>query len=259
MVQYGSKNPVWTCKPRIPDEHIAEGWLGARTSKAQECISKINNSEKTKQINVLLKQIYDHEEFVQLENYTVAKGEVYKKRDLASFVYAEGLNYLSVFLGDYLEKDLHELCDILLIRGQWTNNTFAKEMSEALHKLLDLPGEISRLDEMLSDDGADGSRLKAALMRIDRDKTQARYINSIIDNINETALEILNSSIQQFSVIGKHLNNLVEDVPKKHPDMIRNWRELNLVSKEPLAQQMTTDFNKIDRFIQLMNLCTLLV
>jgi hypothetical protein len=259
MVQYGSKNPVWVCKPRIPDEHIAEGWLGARTSKAQECISKINNSEKTKQINVLLKQIYDHEEFVQLENYTVAKGETYKKRDLAPFVYAEGLNYLSIFLGDYLEKDLHELCDILLIRGQWTNNTFAKEMSEALHKLLDLPGEISRLDEMLSDDGADGSRLKAALMRIDRDKTQARYINSIIDNINETALEILNSSIQQFSVIGKHLNNLVEDVPKKHPDMIRNWRELNLVSKEPLAQQMTTDFNKIDRFIQLMNLCTLLV
>jgi hypothetical protein len=255
MVQYGSKNPVWSCKPKIPDEHIAEGWLGARITKAQECISKINNSEKDKHISVLLKEIYDHEEFDRLENYTVPKGDAYKKRELSSFIYAEGLNYLSVFLGDYLERDLHELCDILLIRGQWTNNTFAKEMSEALHGLLALPGEIAHLDEMLSDDGADGSRLKAALMRIDRDKTQARYINSIIDNINETALEILNSSIQQFSVIGKHLNNLVEDVPKKHPDMIRNWRELNLVSKEPLAQQMTTDYTKIDRFVQLMNLC----
>jgi hypothetical protein len=255
IAQYGSKNPVWSCKPKIPDEHIAEGWLGARISKAQACISKINNSEKDKQINILLKEIYDHEEFEQLENYTVTKGEIYRKRELSCFIYAEGLNYLSIFLGDYLEKDLHELCDILLIRGQWTNNAFAKEMSEALNKLLELPGEITHLDGMLAEDGPDGSRLKAALLRIDRDRTQARYINSIIDNINESALDLLNTAIQLFAVIGKHLNNLVEDVPKKHPDMIRNWRELNLVSKEPLAQQMTTDYTKIDRFMQLMNLC----
>jgi hypothetical protein len=255
MVQYGSKNPVWSCKPRIPDEHIAEGWLGARTSKAQECISKINNSEKNKQINILIKEIFDHEEFEQLENYTVTKSDTYRKRELSYYIYAEGLNYLSIFLDDYLEKDLHELCDILLIRGQWTNNTSSKEMSAALHQLLDLPAEIVRLDGMLADDGPDGSRLKASLLRIDRDKTQARYINSIIDNINESALDLLNIAIQQFSVIGNHLNELVEDVPKKHPDLIRNWRELNLVSKEPLAQQITTDYTKIDRFVQLMNLC----
>jgi hypothetical protein len=257
IVQYGSKNPVWICKPKIPDEHIAEGWLGVRTAKAQECISRINNSEKSKQISALLNEIFEHDEFEKLENYNVTKGETYKKRDLTDFIYAEGLNYLSVFLGDYLEKEFHELCDILLIRGQWTNNTFAKEMSEALHQLLNLPGEITHLDEMLAEDGSDGSRLKASLMRIDRDKTQARYINSIIDNINESALHMINISIEQFSVICKHLNHLMEDAPKKHPDMIVNWRELNSVStlKEPLIQRMTSDFNKIDRFVQLMNLC----
>ena len=46
IVQCGSKNPVWVCKPRIPDEHIAENWLGVRTAKAQECIDKINDVEK---------------------------------------------------------------------------------------------------------------------------------------------------------------------------------------------------------------------
>jgi hypothetical protein len=261
IVQYGSKNPVWACKPKVPDEHIAEGWLNARTSKAQECISMINNSEKNKQISVLLKEIYDHNEFDRLENYTIAKGDVYRKRELTNFIYAEGLNYLTVFLGDYLEKDLHELCDILLIRGQWTNNANAKEMSEAMHQLLALPKEIEHLDEMLSDDGTDGSRIKAALIRIDRDKTQARYINSIISNINESALHILDTAIEHFGIICKHLNNLVDDVPKKHPDLIVNWRELNQVPtlKEPLAQQLTTDCNKIDRFVQLMTLCTQIV
>ena len=255
IVQYGSKNPVWSCKPRIPDEHIAEGWLDSRVNKAQEYINTINATEKKKLINTLLKEIFDHEEFDRLENYTVTKSAFYEKRELARFRYADGLNYLSIFLGDYMEKDIRELCDILLIRGQWTNNTFAKEMSEALHQLMDLPGDIATLDDQLAEDGADGTRLKAALLRIDRDNSQRRYISSIIENINDTAQEVLKKSIEHISVMERHLKNLVEDIKKKHPEMIINWRELNLVSKNPLAQQMT-DFNrKITCFNELMNLC----
>jgi len=255
IVQCGSKNPVWICKPRIPDEHIAESWLEVRINKAQEYINKINTTEKHKQINILLKDVFDHEEFDRLENYSLAKNSIYKKKDLSYFLYAEGLNYLLTFLNDYLEKDIHELCDILLVRGQWTNNDFSKEMSEALHQLLDLPAEINNLDELLSDDGSDGSRLKAALLRVDRDHTQARYINSIIDNINESALEFINSAAHHFTIIGKHLKSLSEDVQKKRPEMIVNWRELNMVSKNPLAQQVTDYSKRIDSFIKLMSLC----
>jgi len=255
IVQCGTKNPVWVCKPRIPDEHIAESWLEVRINKAQGYINSINTTEKHKQINILLKDIFDHEDFERLENYSVAKSSIYKKRDLSCFLYAEGLNYLLIFLNDYLEKDIHELCDILLVRGQWTNNDNSKEMSEALHQLLDLPAQIANLDEMLSDDGPDGSRLKAALLRVDRDRTQARYINSIIDNINETALEYINNAAHHFSIIGKHLRDMTEDVQKKRPEMIVNWRELNMVSRNPLAQQITDYSKRIDSFIKLMSLC----
>ena len=154
-----------------------------------------------------------------------------------------------------MEKDINELCDILTIRGQWTNNTFSKEMSESLHQLMELPKEIAHLDGMLADDGPDGSRLKAAYIRIDRDRTQIRYINSIVDNCNDTASDIISTSIQHFSLIERHLNNLMEDVQKKHPEMMVNWRELNSVSKEPLSQQITNDHKKIACFTQLMNLC----
>ncbi|MDR2716621.1 MAG: DUF5312 family protein [Treponema sp.] len=256
MVQYGSKNPVWTCKPRIPDEHIAENWLEARTSKAQECIDRINESETNKQIVVLLKEVFDNtEELERLENYTVAKSDVYRRKELSHYVYAQGLNYLSVFLSDYMEKEIRELSDILLIRGQWTNNTFSKEMSEALHELLDLPEAIGRLDGPLVDDGPDGSRLKAALLRFERDRTQARYINVIIDNINEMALELMNTAIEQISVVDRHLKSLVDDVQKKHPEMIVNWRELGLFSKDPLAQRIVDASKKISCFTELMNLC----
>ena len=172
------------------------------------------------------------------------------------FVYAEGLNYLKAFMEDYVEKELKELCDLLLIRGQWTNNSMSREMSDALHVLLDIPKDLADLDVVLSEDGADGSRLRAAMLRIDRDQTQARYINSIIGKVNAQALDTINQTAQAMIVIGKHMKNLIEDLQKKHPELLANWKEVTLSSKDPLPQRMVGDFKRINYFVQLMHLCT---
>ncbi|MDR0585239.1 MAG: DUF5312 family protein [Treponema sp.] len=253
---YASKNPVWQWKPKIPNEHIGEDWLKVREEEARENIEKINFTEKHNRIDSLTKRIFEGAGLVRLENYNVAKGEVLRKRDLEDFVYAEGLNYLRAFLEDYLEKEIRELCDILLIRGQWINNAMSREMSEALHQLLEASAPIMGLDERLSEDGGDGSRLKAAIMRVDRDRTQARYINSIVGNNNEQALEMISAAAQNFIVIGKHLKVLIEDGQKKRPELLVNWRGLNSVSKLPLIQRLSDDYRKINYFIQLMQLCT---
>jgi hypothetical protein len=255
LVQCGSKNPIWQCKPKVSDEHIAEAWLDARINKAQGSINEINDAEKHKHINVLLKDIFYGGDLAQLDFYTVARSDALRKKDLTHFVYAEGLNYLAVFLSEYVEKDIKELCDVLLIRGQWTNIAISMEVSEALHQLQELPEAITRLENALSDEGADGSRLKAALIRVDRDHSQARYINSIVDSINDNALEIINNAVQDFSVFDKHLKMLVDDVQKKRPEMIINWKELNSVSKQPMLQLMAENQSRINCFIQLMQLC----
>jgi hypothetical protein len=256
VVQYGSKNPVWACKPRIPDEHIAEAWLESRIAKAQECIDKISTGEKNKQISALLKEVFYGGDLTRLDYYTVAKSDSLRKKEMAGFAYAEGLNYLSAFLSEYVEKDIRDLCDILLIRGQWTNNAFSKEMSEAFHQLQTLPGAISHLDEGLSDEGANGSRLKTAIVRVDRDRSQARYIDSITESVDETALELINTAAGHLTVLDKHLKNLADDVQKKHPEMIVNWRELNLAAKEPLLQLIAEDHRRVNSFIQLLQLCS---
>jgi len=259
IVQYGIRNPVWACRPKIPDERIADSWLEVRIVKAQECIDRISNAEKNKQINVLLKDIFYGGDLTHLENYTPVKSDFFRNKELTYYTYAEGLNYLAVFLDEYLQKDIRELFDILLIRGQWTNNTDSKELSEEFHQLLELPDAISKLDESLTDEGSNGSRLKASLVRIDRDPSQARYITSIIENINDDALEIINKATQHFTVIEKHLKNLTDDMQKKHPEMIINWKELGNVSKDPLFEVMAENHRRINCFVQLMRLCASLI
>ena len=256
IVQCGSGNPIWACKPRIPDEHIAEMWLEARIIKAKEYVDRIHSGEKHKQIDILLKDIFYGGDLERLDHYNAAANDVLLQKGLAEYVYAEGLNYLSVFLSEYVEKDFRELFDVLLIRGQWTNNNNSKEVSEAYHQLLEVPTAIAELDETLSDDGDNGARLKASLIRVDRDQTQVRYISSIVGSVNDAALEIINNATEHMSVIDKHLKSLVDDVQKKHPELVINWRELNSVSRQPILQQMAEDQRRINSFIQLMQLCT---
>jgi len=256
MVQYTLRNPVWQYKNTIIHETIGEEWLAVNKAEAQAYIAKINNAKKNSQIKALTNEIFESSDLIRLENYIVQISETYRRKRVDYFLYAEGLGYLKAFLDDYVDKEIKEVCDILLIRGQWTNNLMSREMSEALHSLIDLIEIITRLDAELSEDGPDGSRLRAALLRLDRDPTQARYINSIVGKVNDQAQEIINDAAQALIVIGKHMKNLIEDIKKKHPELLINWRELNFASKEPLAQRMVTDYKRINYFIQLLHLCT---
>jgi hypothetical protein len=256
MVQYTLRNPVWHYKHSSINEAIGEAWLETKKGEAGAYIAKINNAKKNSQIRALTSQIFESADLVRLENYTIQYNDSYRRKNVDYYVYAEGLNYLKAFLDDYIYKEIREMCDILLIRGQWTKNIMSREMSEALHRLLEASVPITDLDIVLSDDGADGSRLRAAMLRVDRDQTQVRYINSIVGKNNEEALEIINEAAQDMIVIGKHLKNLIEDVQKKHPELLVNWRELNLASKEPIAQRMVANFKRINYFVQLMRLCT---
>jgi hypothetical protein len=256
MVQYTLRNPVWQWRQVTFRETIGEEWLEEKKAEANGYIHKINTAKKNGQISALTKQIFEATDLVRLDNYTIQLSEQYKKRQLEYFIYAEGLNYLKAFLDDYVVKEFKELCDILIIRGQWTNGANSREMSESLHRLFETSMPIDKMDEELSEDGPDGSRLHTAMLRIDRDQTQGRYINSIVAKNNELALDIINHAAQDLIIVGKHMKNLIEDVQKKHPEQLINWRELTLASKDPLPQRMITDFKRINYFVQLMHLCT---
>jgi hypothetical protein len=125
-------------------------------------------------------------------------------------------------------------------------------MSEGFHGAIELTGEILALDETLSDKGDNGSRLKGAMLRVDRDKSQVRYINSIIENINDEAQDIITTAAQSLIVVGKHLKGLAEDFQKSPHELIMNWKELGYASRTPIGQRITDAYKKINYFVQLM-------
>jgi hypothetical protein len=257
IIKLASGNPVWEPKSTAPpNEQLTASWLEQKNREVRQVITEIADSQRNVQIRALEKVVFGDAGLVRLHYYNLEKNKLLTQKELDGYIYAPALNHLMVFILDYLNKEIQELCEILLVRGQWTNNAASRAMSDGFHEVTEIAAEISTLDETLSEDGTNGPRLRAALLRVDRDKTQIRYINSIVNTINEEALALINRAVQSLIVVGKHFKMLLEDHQKKPFELMMNWKELSLVSKTPLLQRLSEAYKKINYFVQLMLLET---
>jgi len=249
-------NPILELKNIVPHGTLSASWLAQKTSEVRKVITGIADSQKNSQISALEQAVFGHLAPLHLNYYTADKEKILKEKELDNYVYAPALNHLFSFIQLFFSKDIHELCDLLLVRGQWTNGAASRTMSDSYHKVLAIIDEIIQLDDTLDENGSNGPRLRAALLRVDRDKGQMRYINSIIKTINEEALNMINRAVPCLIVIGKHFKILMDDHEKKHPELVMNWKELALFSKVPMMERMNTTYKKINYFVQLMILET---
>jgi hypothetical protein len=254
IVRHSTRNPIWDGKEQIPGEHLSAAWFEEKRTDVQDRISAIAESQRNSQVEILLRAIFGEIDTTRLAYYNVRTNQVYQGKDLDGFAYAAALNYLAAFLQDFFSKEVQEICDIILIRGQWASNSGSLQMSEGFHGALEALPAIEALDETLSEKGSNGPRLRGALLRVDRDRTQIRYIASIIDGIDEEALEIIKTSAAHVITVGKHMKALSDDIPKKQGELIINWKELEGYSKTPLAQRILDAYKKINYFVQLMSL-----
>ena len=257
MVKLASMNPIWEVKPApAPDEELSSGWLGEKTAEIRQVIANIASSQKNAQIAALEKAVYGTNDITRLIYYNADRGRILEQKEVSTYIYSPAMNHLIAFIHDFIKKEMQELSDILLVRGQWTQNSASIAMSDAYHLILEIEPEITELDESLSEEGSAGPRLRGALLRVDRDPGQIRYINSIVNTINEESLNIINRAVPAFIVIGKHLKMLLDDCQKKPYELIMNWKELTLVSKTPMNQRLAENYKKVNYFIQLMLLET---
>jgi hypothetical protein len=254
IVRYAAKNPIWDGKAQIPCEHVSSDWLEAKREDVQSRINAIAESQRHSQIEALLRAIFGEIDTTRLTYYNERANQIYQDKGLDGFVYAAALNYLAAFLQDFFSKEVQEICDIVLIRGQWVSNTGSLQMSEGFHGALEALPAIETLDDTLSEKGSNGPRLRGALLRVDRDRTQIRYIASIIDGIDEDALDIIKTTAAHIITVGKYIKALSDDIPKKQGEIIINWKELDGYSRMPLAQRILESYKKINYFVQLITL-----
>jgi len=252
MIRHIEQKPDWALRPKLIDEHIAENYLEVKRAEIKAAVDKVAKARKTAQVDALAKMVFGSVEINRVKYYTEKGGEIYVKKNFDGFIYSGAVNYLKAFLLDYLKKDLRELFDLLLVRGQWTNPELSRQTSDHLHNLMDISDKLIAFDESMADAGENGSRLKASIVKADRDKSQARYVAVILKTVNEKALELIKSSALSLIAVGRSLKMLGDDLQKSSHELLMNWKDLESVSNSPLGQRISDAYKKIYYFVQLI-------
>jgi hypothetical protein len=254
--QYTSKNPIWQVKYKAADALLAESWLEAKSVEVQGVIDTVLSRQRDSRIETLAIAVFGATAITKLQFYNTEISKSCITLGLDGFAYAAPLNYLFLFIEDFVTKEMQELCDILLVRGQWVNNSLSLEMSNAVHTITDVTDPIKALDSTLSDAGTRGFRFRSALTRAGKDKAQARFINHISGELDDGAIKLINAAVKGLVAVGKFMKNLLGDSQKDPSEIIINWKELGYFTKVPMSRRLTDAYKKINYFVQLMLLQT---
>jgi hypothetical protein len=254
IIRYVEKNPVWQSNPNFSDEHIVKPYLETIQTEAEECISSIVNAKRNSQIEELAGVLFGTFTGDRLKYYIEHNSEIYEKKNMGSFLYTRELNYLKIFLIDYYKKEIRELCDLFLIRGQWTTQSLAKPMTDAFRELMDITEKLLAFDNSLADDGEIVTRMKNYLLKAERDKGQARSLRIILNTINDDARGLSVATAKSLITLGTQLKKLYGDYEKSPHEYIINWKEIESASEIPLSQRIGAAHKKIYNFVRMLKL-----
>lgn len=252
LVMHVKRDPFLTITPRLTGERIVEAFIDKMKNQTTMTLQKIAQERRNSKIDDLAKTIFGTSIVLRLKNYTDKANLVFAKKMLGGYTQTQPLNYLKAYLIDYFKKDIRDLVDLLLIRGQWSTNIQSQQLSDGYHGLLEVSEQIIQFDDSLADDGDLGARMRNALMRADREKEYIKFVRQLLKDINDKALTLVNTSALSLITVGRLLKALIDDLAKPHHELMLNWKEIENASPIPLREAMTEAYKKIYYMVQLL-------
>jgi len=252
IAQYLDKDPYYVPFSENYDEHIVENYLQALKTRTEGIIQKLIKEQKNAKKDKLLSAVFGTTIITRTKYYTEKNNMMFSRKAKGGFQYIEPINFLKAFMLDILKRDLKELVDLLLIRGKWSTNLMSQQVSDAFYKCLDISQMVIEFDESLADEGPVGAKLKQAALRAERDKAAAHVMTSTLNDVNDKAKELINTSAQNLISIGKGLKMVIEDYNKPKKELIINWKEIESAADKEMLPWMSDIYKRMFYFVQLL-------
>ncbi len=252
LVQYLSQDPAYQPKVFVPNERIVDPFLTNLRNLVESTLTKINQERKLDRVNSLVQTVFGTTGISRTKNYTEKANLAFQKKRMGGFSYVESVNYLKAFLLDYYKRDIRDMVNLLLVKGQWVSNSLAAPMSESFHQLMEVSDRLTVFDETLAEDAERGTKLKVLLTRVDKDINAQTALKQQLKEINASARALIIEASTHFIVIGKHLKMAMDDYGKPKHELVLNWKALELSTDKVLKEWMTATYKQLYSFVQLM-------
>lgn len=254
VIQLITENPAYKENIKGEEHHIMDDFISQTRHTAEETLEDLKAKQTAGKVDGLLSQIFGEGTVIEpMKNYNDSSSEILTRKNFTGYTYCDPLSYLRQFLLDYVKKDLRELSDILLVRGEWSAQTLSQPMSEAFHALMEITKQISAFDEKCSESGEFGNKFKSILPRVDRDKESRNICTIVLNDANNEAAQLLISARTQMVNYARNLKMLLEDFMKQQPNkIIINWTDLNNHAEGKLKQKCVDVYKQIFAFVSLL-------
>ena len=255
IIKHCKQDPGFKFILKVPNEQIVDPFIEKIKNQANALLQKITTERKTSKIEELSQFIFGTVIVLRMKNYTEKANTNFNKRNIAGYMHTEPLNYVKAYLIDYLKKDVRELIDLLIVRGQWVTNVQSQEVADAFHNLLEISDMITAFDDDIGDDGSTGSRLRSLLVRSDRDRDQLRLLKQLVKVVNDKAMELIKKTALNLIALGKYIHALINDQASPSHTIITNWKELDnfTESRKPVKELLIHNYKKLYAMVQLLN------
>ncbi len=254
IIQLITQDPLWDNVVKVEHHQIMDEYLSSIRKQVEETLEKIQKQQKEGKIDGLLTQVFGTSDIDPLKYYNEENSSAYERKHLDGYVYAAPLCYLKHFLLDFGKRDIRELSDILLVRGEWATTQLSTPMSEAYHQLMEISDQILRLDERMSESSDSGAKIKTLLPRVERDREARNIANMVIGDANEEAANLIARAVQNLINYDRNLKMAIEDfVRMPRSELIINWKDLDHFAEGKLKAMCVDTYKKIYQFVQLLN------
>jgi hypothetical protein len=253
MVRHISQDPAWELKVSPAEEHIAAAYLEDRRREVDHALTGFLSSHKQNLVNSLVRDLFRDSDILQYQYYSGQDREGLSALGLEGFIHAQSLNYLKAFLVEFFEKDIRDLCELLLIRGLWSSMEQSREMFGAFYRLQDRAGLLASLEQSLSENGEEGARLRSVMAKSGRSRSQLHNLERMVQWINEQSWDLLCDTADAFVQLGQWFKAILVDA-KNDGSLIKNFRELQRETVPPLPQRLILAYRQIYQYLQIQQI-----
>lgn len=252
IIMYFGREPDYKPLSTPPSERIVESYVTMVRTQTELILTKIVKERKSQKVQQLVKQVFGTDAVSRTKNYTEKANLTFGKKMMGGYLYIEPVNYLKAFLMDTYKRDIRELANMLLVKGQWYSPPLSQPFSESFYYLMEMADKLIAWDDSLAEDSDKGMKLKNYMMRFDRDANARVSLNQMLKDINGQAKQFLTDAVNHLVVIGKVLKQGVEDLAKPKHDLITNWKTLENSTDKNLREWMAELYKNLYYFVQLM-------
>lgn len=245
LIKLISADPNAVVNTTVKSHPIAEAHLSEFRQSVEGVISRLVNKERNVKSAGIAGQLFVGIETEPLHNFNDEMNETFEHKELDTFKNTQTLAYTKTFLIEVFKRDIREYYELVIVRGKWDSTAVSASFSEAYNNLMTISDKIIELDNSLEESAPVGMKIKTYLPKTDRDSGARNIINRLIRTANTSAYEYIDTTFNNILTIGRIVKDLIEDIDKKKPTLINNWKELSHFSQGSPKEVSVAIYKKI--------------